>query len=83
MREKNGLDRKISNNFYDNDDFKESKDRKKIRQKTTKFIENAPKCENFTWKKREIHSKIYWCKKIDKACIFANCPKNNNKCVNN
>lgn len=83
MREKNGLDRNAFNNFnFDNNDFKESKDRKKMRQKIVKFNENAPKCENFCWKKGEIHSKIYWCKKTDKACIFANCPKNNNKGVN-
>lgn len=79
MREKNGLDRNAFNNFdnFGNDDFKES-----MRQRIVKFNENALKCENFCWKKGEIHSKIYWCKKTNKACIFANCPKNNNKGVN-
>ena len=79
MREKNGLDK---NTFFGSDDFKESKNRKKMRQKVIKFNKDALKCENFCWRKGEINSKIYWCKKIDKACIFANCPKNNNKDVN-
>lgn len=81
MREKNGLDRNAFSNSFFNEQ-KELKDKKKMHQKISKFINNAPKCENFCWKKGEIHSKIYWCKKIDKVCIFANCPKNNNKSVN-
>ena len=81
MREKNYLDRRAFINLSNND-FKESKDRKKMRQKIVKFNENAPKCENFIMKEGEIRLKIYWCKVIDKACIFANCPKNNNKGVN-
>ena len=78
MKEKNGLDKSAFNNFNFNDDnSKESKDIKKMRQKVIKFNENALKCENFCWKKEEVlHFKTYWCKKINKACIFANCPKN-------
>ena len=75
MREKYSLDKNVFIDF-NNDDFKESKERKRMRQKIGKFNENALKCENFCWKKEELHSQVYWCKKINKACIFANCPKN-------
>lgn len=84
MREKNGLDRNAFSNFYNDDNnFKESEDRKKIRQKVIKFNKNAPKCENFMLEEGEIRCKIYWCKVINKFCSFYNCPKNNNKSVNN
>lgn len=63
MREKNGLDRNAFNNFGNDDSKEESKDKKKIRQKVMKFNEDAPKCKNFCWRKGELHSKIYWCKK--------------------
>lgn len=75
MKEKNSLDKKVFIDF-NNDDFKESKERKRMRQKIGKFNENALKCKNFCWKKEELHSQVYWCKEINKACIFANCPKN-------
>lgn len=81
MKKKNGLDKNALSNLCNNN-FKESKDKKKMRQKIVKFNENSPKCENFCWKNGEIHSKIFWCKKIDRTCTFFNCPKNNNKGVN-
>jgi len=59
MREKNGLDRNAFNNFNNEENVKESKDRKKMRQKVIKFNEKAPKCENFTMKEGEVRSKIY------------------------
>lgn len=80
MREKNGFDKRIFNNF--GNPFKEPK-LSEISQKIVDFNKNASKCENFCWKEGELHSKIYWCKKIDKSCIFTNCPKNNKEGVNN
>ena len=43
------------------------------------YNKEAPKCENFCWKEVDLKSKIYWCKKIDKACNYAQCPKGKNK----
>lgn len=84
MKEKNGLDKSAFQNlrFY-NKNFKELKDRKKINQKMTKFIQDAFKCENFTLKQGEMKCKVYWCKVTNKSCNFCNCPKNNDKGVNN
>jgi hypothetical protein len=53
-------------------------------RKGTVFVQSYPGCSNpiFTIKEGEIRSKIYWCKVINKSCNFYNCPKNNNKGVN-
>ena len=80
MREKNGLDKNALNNILFDDNSKKTK--KKINEIVEKFNEKAIKCKNFCFKKEELHSQVYWCKKINKSCIFTNCPKNSNKGVN-
>lgn len=81
MREKNGLDRCASNSIaFSGESF--SKKESRTKAKVVKFNEKAPHCENFTLKDGEVRSKIYWCKKTNKSCTFKNCPKNNNKGVN-
>ena len=77
MREKNGLDRSISNFInFSSEELKKSKERKRTKQKVSDFNKKALNCENFCLKNGEMRLKTYWCKEINKFCIYSNCPKN-------
>ena len=81
MRTKNRLDKKISNTFTEESKIRNPKEKKELelRAKVEKFNKEAPKCENFYLKEGDLKSKIYWCREIDKACNYAQCPKGKNK----
>ena len=77
MRTKNRLDKKISNIFAEESKMRNPKEKKELelRAKVEKFNKEVLKCENFCWKEGDLKSKIYWCKKINKACKYAQCQK--------
>lgn len=76
MREKNGLDKNVFIDFT-NENFKENRAKKELAKKISEFNSSCINCKNFTLKKEELRIKVYWCKKINKACIYSNCPKIN------
>ena len=79
MKEKNGLDKRItSSSSYQNEVIK--KEKRKTKEKVLNFNKKASKCKSFFIKQGELKIQTYWCKKINKACTYCNCPNlsNNN-----